>query len=214
MKMPLPMVHLAVAVGLGGDQSPAFLLGSIAPDAIHMRPQTDRESKAVTHLMSPADSADHVRLRQMLSEHSALPAFAAGYAAHLLTDRLWEETMVIQFRDAVPPELNEADRRTLYYHETDQVDFNLYHHMAWRPEVWERLKRSTAPDFPPLLSADEIAAWRDRTLSWFEDPHHEPHSLPYYISDEMVQQFITETIRQISQYFHDWSIAIPDVETK
>ena len=40
--MPLPMVHLAISVRMraqdGRALTPDFLLGSIAPDAIHMRP--------------------------------------------------------------------------------------------------------------------------------------------------------------------------------
>ena len=42
--MPLPMVHCAIAMGLAAREqrlpSGAFLLGSIAPDAIHTRPNT------------------------------------------------------------------------------------------------------------------------------------------------------------------------------
>ena len=52
--MPLPMIHLAVAVGVhtlaGREPSAAFLLGSIAPDAIHMRDGADRSDKERTHL--------------------------------------------------------------------------------------------------------------------------------------------------------------------
>lgn len=52
--MPLPMVHLAIAVQahklISSEPTPAFLLGSIAPDAIHMRPNTTRNDKQKTHL--------------------------------------------------------------------------------------------------------------------------------------------------------------------
>ena len=50
--MPLPMVHLSVAVSLcekdGRFPSPDFLLGSIAPDAIHMRPFTRKVIRNVS----------------------------------------------------------------------------------------------------------------------------------------------------------------------
>jgi hypothetical protein len=57
--MPLPMVHLAVAVRVHEVESrvpsSAFLLGSIAPDAIHMRPGTGRDDKRRVHLVDPHD---------------------------------------------------------------------------------------------------------------------------------------------------------------
>lgn len=50
--MPLPMVHFSVAVKyFENEEIPsAFLLGSIAPDSIHMRKNTNREDKKLTHL--------------------------------------------------------------------------------------------------------------------------------------------------------------------
>lgn len=208
--MPLPMVHLAAAIELGKRAkqfpSPAFLLGSIAPDSIHMRSGANGDSKVITHLNSPEDTADHDRVREMLIQQTALPGFAAGYAAHVLTDRLWEDSVVIRFRDAVGSDLDDAARRSLYYRETDQVDCNLYHQMPWRPEVWKCLEQTAAPDFPPLLSSLEITQWRDRTLHWFEDPQHEPHIVPRTIRDELVQNFVEDAVQKIEICFNMWQI--------
>ncbi|MBC8170774.1 MAG: zinc dependent phospholipase C family protein [Anaerolineae bacterium] len=135
--MPLPMVHLAVAVQLAAQRqqlpSPAFLLGSIAPDAIHMRLDADYEDKQRSHL-NQLDDLEHRQLQALLAQYgdraAPLPAFAAGYAAHLLTDRLWllEVSPVFQAQvGAIDP----VERRKIYYEDTDQVDFNLYHQAAW-----------------------------------------------------------------------------------
>jgi hypothetical protein len=65
--MPLPMVHLWVAVQMGEARgiwpSPEFLLGSIAPDAVHMRPGYERVHKRRSHLQDPRDTEEHDRVR-------------------------------------------------------------------------------------------------------------------------------------------------------
>jgi hypothetical protein len=170
--MPLPMVHLTVAVRRyesDGTLPPAFLLGSLAPDAIHMRPGAGREDKARTHLLAPPDTADHAAIRDLLGRYRTadreLADFAAGYAAHLLTDRHWAEAVYRPFRRALPPTLDPVSRRELYYRETDQLDFDLYHHMPWRPRVWELLALAPARDFAGLLKAAEIGRSSDRFRS-------------------------------------------------
>ncbi|GGG06264.1 hypothetical protein GCM10010913_30140 [Paenibacillus aceti] len=50
--MPWPMVHFAVSEELAaGQASPNLLLGSIAPDAIHVRGNITRAEKGRTHLV-------------------------------------------------------------------------------------------------------------------------------------------------------------------
>ena len=50
--MPLPMVHLSTAVKINtlqGLKSPEFYLGSISPDAVHMRTGFVRDDKIRSH---------------------------------------------------------------------------------------------------------------------------------------------------------------------
>lgn len=61
--MPLPMIHLAVAREYakasanfaGLINCPEYYLGSISPDAVHMRPGTGKSDKGITHLLSRAE---------------------------------------------------------------------------------------------------------------------------------------------------------------
>jgi hypothetical protein len=210
--MPLPMVHLAVAIQLGERYnqfpSPDFLLGSIAPDAIHMRPGNTYNDKHVTHLTSPADTPDHARVHDLLLQYTETPAFTAGYAAHLLTDRLWIQTTFVTFRASLPPDVDDAARRTLYYQETDQIDCNLHRDMSWRPTVWAALAQATAPDFPPWLTNSEIHLWRERTMNWFDDPGHNPHISPQYVTDALVANFIQQAAEYVANQFLTWQITL------
>jgi hypothetical protein len=195
--VPLPMVHLAVAVSLsekdGGFPSPDFLLGNIAPDAIHMRLNMSQRDKERVHLMElGVTSQELVQLfrAQYGMDKTQKKGFVGGYLTHLLTDRLWWETVIAPFRKKLPPILQEPDIRRLYYRDTDQIDIDLYLQMPWRAKAWSSLGSSSAMDFPPFLTAGEITQWRDRTILWFDDPKHNPLAEPVYITRVDTQDFI------------------------
>ncbi len=209
--MPLPMVHLAVAVRLheprGAEPSPAFLLGSIAPDAIHTRPGAGREEKRGTHLLDRPATGDRDPIAELRAGYRGadddLRNFADGYAAHLLTDRLWNALLERDYKPRLSPDLDPAERRALYYRETDQLDFNLYHRSPWRPRVWALLGQARPPDFTPLLAAEEIARWRDRTLAWFETPEKEPRITPVYLTDAAIHAFIERATEAVAAALAD-----------
>ena len=212
--MPLPMVHLAVAVQLceapHNIPSPAFLLGSIAPDAIHMRPGAGGDEKRRVHLLGSQD-LNHERIRAFLAPYWAhdigSPDLAEGYAVHLLTDRLWREKVIVPFRANVPQDIPYQDLRSLYYQDTDQIDFNLYYQMPWRAEVWAKLAAAAPEPIDALLTAQEIGLWRDRTLDWFEKLKKEPNIDPMHITDAVVRAFIDEAAAMARACLERWKSA-------
>jgi len=213
--MPLPMIHLAIAVELGRVypqcMSPAFLLGSIAPDSIHMRPNATGDDKQATHLIAEGSRfAENDDLHNLINQHHLaqppLPLFTLGYVVHILTDNFWKQTVIDSFRAKLPQELDHAAYRRLYYQETDQLDFNLYHHAAWRPDVWDRLAAADAVDFPPLLTASEIGGWCDRTLRWFTELKEEPGIIPEYLTDSLAQDFVAKAAGYVGTHLRQWSV--------
>lgn len=213
--MPLPMVHLAVAVQIhrleGSSPSPDFLLGSIAPDAIHMRPYSGRDDKQRVHLSevhAEVHDSHHEGARLLLAQHGSDEdspmGFAEGYVAHILTDRLWVKAVLDPFRKSIPPLLSTQEQRALYYLETDQIDFDLYHQMSWRLEVWSKLAAVQPTDFALLMTAGEIGQWRDRTLIWFEELKQEPMIEPVHITGADVQVFIDQAAEEIMRTLKVW----------
>ncbi|HTX90636.1 MAG TPA: zinc dependent phospholipase C family protein [Anaerolineales bacterium] len=206
--MPLPMVHLAIAVRLA-DSFPAagepdFLLGSLAPDAIHMRAGARPADKDACHLRGVEGLPDLDRIRSLLAEgdrrSGPLADFTAGYAAHLIADRLWMVLVYSEFKRKLE-RLDPEAMRKLYYLETDQVDFDIYRRADWRPRVWEGLARVSAPEFSPLLGAGEIAAWRDHTLHWFDETMQEPGIVPQYLTDALTEDFVGQAAGSVSEFF-------------
>ena len=213
--MPLPMVHLAVAVRvhemLGWELRGDYLLGNLAPDAIHMRVGCGRSEKNAVHFdvgTLPEEKAFAAIRRLLQIDYQGkqiLPSFRTGYSLHLLVDHFWTHGIVASFKDRLPKTMPDSEKRALYYLETDQIDFNLYHRMDWRPKVWETLAESTPRDFDGLLSAEEIQKWLTRDLNWFEKIKEEPRIIPTYITDEITISFIEYAAEKAAQFFGGYS---------
>lgn len=212
--MPLPMVHLAVAVQMHArcqrTLSPEFLLGSLAPDAIHARPATTREDKNRTHFHFTGDHDAFLTqvqkyLADQLVTQTDLPAraFAAGYATHVLTDSVWAMTVYARFRRGADAQVDLEARRALYYQETEKVDFLLYHGEPWRETVWAALCSARAFAVPDLLSAAEVSQWQEHTLSWF-DQHKEPAVQPRFITETIVREFIVRVTDALLAQWRIW----------
>ena len=129
--------------------------------------------------------------------------FAEGYAAHLLTDRLWIDTVFASFRASIPADLTRQEYRALYYRETDQIDLELYHQMPWRPDVWRELAAAEARDFS-LLTAEEIELWQQRTLDWFDKLKEEAGIKPLYITLADVRAFVERAAETTIRQFANW----------
>ena len=204
--MPLPMVHLAIATGVSAKPSAEFLLGALAPDAIHMRPGTSRRDKNATHIVVDAREWPEAPVRRWLAGYRNSPAplreLARGYAMHVLCDRLWGRTVFQSFRRAVSA-LDEASLRALYYRETDQIDMDLYRTVPWREKVWRLLAEARAYDVAGLLTAGEIDAWRQRTLKWYDAPEHDPAIAPRYFTRARVEAYIEDAVSRMAEA-HTW----------
>jgi hypothetical protein len=209
--MPLPMVHLSIAQRMiqkaGIEEQGAFLLGNISPDAIHMRENAEREDKWKTHFhvqgAAEADPFIQERIIPFLNGFSGgeeAAWFAKGYAAHVLTDLMWLLSIFSEFRSQTEQAQIE-DHRTLYYQETDQIDFNFYYHEPWRPAVWNRLEQTPPIEVPAILTSVEVEKWKWRTLNWFTEISKEPKIEPKYITEEKVRSFIEQTADQLLVLF-------------
>ncbi|NLG26225.1 MAG: hypothetical protein GX558_12775 [Clostridiales bacterium] len=207
--MPTPMVHLAVGLRLAQDwgrfaDQPSYYLGLIAPDAIHMREEPGRDDKIRSHLMRAAYHL--IPLDELLAstaafiaEHRALDeGYIAGYAAHVLTDRLW----VARYEDARLSRLFGAGGRmdrAAYYNDLDQADIALYRQLPQRPAIWRLLEAARPIDLNGLVSSGEAGRWRNHVLRWFDAAladmgRYRPATI---ITDEYVRSFVADAAIQV-----------------
>ncbi len=211
--MPLPMVHLGVARMILERTSmikdyPQFYLGAIAPDAVHMRINGNKQDKNKSHLRW-----DEVSVRKLYSDewkskivdlYARFPQddYVAGYCAHLFTDLYWSETVFEAFKakygnDNLP--LQERD--IAYYNDTDILDIQLYRECAWRRDAWACLKLSRGQDIVNCVSANEVDAWKERTLHWYENRTPQQYLPLRYISMDELLPFMDVAVSTITTLF-------------
>jgi len=210
--MPLPMVHFGVAIKYSEsiDVPATFFLGNIAPDAIHMRKNTNRQDKSFTHfavneIVDISSLENTYRKYVLRNQDRDWEWFVRGYFAHVLTDYYWLHSVYKNFKNKVLNEnLTKEENRSIYYQETDQIDYNLYHTKGWKDTVWNQLIQTKVYNFEPFLSFDEINFWRLRTLHWFDLISDEPLVQPKYITEKQVNDFIEETTEHIKRILKEW----------
>ncbi|MDD6033753.1 MAG: hypothetical protein PUC47_09790 [Oscillospiraceae bacterium] len=208
--MPLPMVHLSTALLLEEEgivrpaERSAYYLGSIAPDAIHMREHPASDAKSLSHAgaRSPRflDRIDSFCQRFPDYERSGISRdYLMGYLVHLLTDIYWKQAFydgfVQRYREDPAPLQNE---KAAYYNDTDVADIRLYKTLPRRPELWALLQAAHGYDLPGMVSAEEVDRWNARTLAWYEVPRE---YLPVrYASEESIRSFIRTAAERIREY--------------
>ena len=207
--MPLPMVHLSVAkkiieAGFEIKDLSRFYLGSISPDAIHMRKNADRLAKKITHLgssssvsMNFTDESEDGYINIMLdfvkiNKDKINIDFLWGYVIHILTDMYWSKMVHNKFtedykKDTAPIQ----DERWAYYNDTDRLDQVLFNECEWKNDVWQSLQNVAYFDFLDLLSAQEIKAWNERTLHWFDSGESQHKNPIKYITQADIEIFIS-----------------------
>lgn len=197
--MAYPTLHLLVAAqatsGTALAEEDAYLLGAIAPDAIHMRHGTCTSlGKRETHLLARGDGV--AESEAYLAAHGRAP-FHLGYAVHVRTDRLW----VRFFKEAYPALIlpdGHVDPAA-YQPDADWIDRALAAEVLPRTSILFRLARAVPPEDHPLLSAAEIGGWRDRYVALYSAIQAMPPGAPVHMRLARVQAFMAEAARTLRQ---------------
>lgn len=197
--MPWPMVHFAIAEQVsGGSASPALLLGSIAPDAIHARADTTREDKRKTHLMTddgqfPELETLRREILSCLSEASSKEwrQYVFGYFLHIYTDIRWTLDLYPGFKARFLGDPTAEGEQ--YKRESSQIEFILMRSQLRGNRVLLDLEHASAYPVPALVTEEEVEKYRDAKLDWLREAAHEPRIKPAFFTEEVVRSFIEGT---------------------
>jgi len=181
--MAFPITHLLVADELlarcprPGADGAQFMLGALAPDAVHYREGFEGaamknigNAKKVTHLCPVNDEPwgsvtlndDWIQRVKVWTKNSTGP-MAEGYAVHVLTDIHNNLTLWERFRTQYPTEAAKGYASD-YYRDLQEIDIRLYLSHVKDTRI-EMLLRCARPyDMPGLVSAGEIGTIRDNIL--------------------------------------------------
>ncbi|MDD2269161.1 MAG: zinc dependent phospholipase C family protein [Eubacteriales bacterium] len=205
--MPLPMVHLGVARNLidifSINDLPSFYLGSIAPDAVHMRDNFCQDDKSISHMRNEDKKLWENDIVSYIKTKVNSDVFLTGYSVHILTDIIWNRTLYTSFKTKYNQDDSPMqEQRWAYYNDTDKLDFELFYKMSYTNEMMEMLSKSKPVDVIGLVSSDEIAAWNERTLHWYdgkESQHKNP--IKYITFDELIN-FMQSAAIEISNLIY------------
>lgn len=208
--MPLPMVHLNVAQTVKNTKKlkiqniADYYLGSISPDAIHMKDNFTPKDKENSHLNARRnESIDNVK--KFITTVGIKNDFILGYIVHVLTDIYWHESLYQVFKTNYSEDKNPIqDQRHAYYSDTDQLDIMLYDQPN-RLVFWNYLNQAHAQSIKNIISAEEVDKWNKRTLNWYEEKHD--YQVPIrYISLVDLNKFISSASKFINQFLVDYEV--------
>ena len=176
--MALSMVHLLLARSWARGheaylECPEFYLGAISPDAMHVRFHADKYWR------------------------ERFTPFDVGYGIHALTDGYWVPSVKRDFPDFVDP-ARDALIPALYYNDVRQTDFRLYAEHPDRPRIFALLRQAVPPRDHPMLTAAELAQWRDDQFAFYEGPC--PHDAPVrHVDSAYVEGFIDRMVPEFDR---------------
>ena len=207
--MAQPMMHLLIADKIYTEKSVSihsygdFLLGSIAPDAVHVKENYTREQKDISHYRfnseSPINYFDPFYNQYHKSENKD---FVVGYLVHLLSDMIWYHSVRKPFKEKflkAPSQnmsMNEA-----YYADCEQIEQVMFLEKN-APCIIEAINRGKAYSLEGLIDAEDVIVWREK-LNF--DYNHKKSILPHtkYISEQNIRDYIANCAGECIAYLRN-----------
>ncbi len=169
----------------------AFLLGSIAPDAVQFRDGFVVSQKLVTHLCPDngeawgrvtANDLWMANVTRFAAESGGDP-FMLGYAAHIIGDIFNNVKIWTPFRMADPVNA-EKGHSSVYYEEVARVDTRLYYERMKGGWELRLLAEAEAVGLPGLVTRAEVNTIREGLL-YPNRPFSYPDRAPQKTGDEI-----------------------------
>jgi hypothetical protein len=181
--MPFPVTHLYIAERvltlrpMPEDAAASFLLGAIAPDGVHYRPNFNGDAKKQTHLCPESDEkwgrvTENDKWQKMvvnLSRFHQSDPFMLGYFTHIISDicnnrEIWMPYVKKHPKDAAKGYASD------YYKNIEQLDSYLYQQLKPNNRIERLIKKAPIRDAPGLVTAEEVDAIRYNAFTKDIDP--------------------------------------------
>lgn len=203
--MAQPMMHLLIADKIYKKFSSIhsygeFLLGSIAPDAVHVKENYTREIKDISHYRFNSKSRISY-FDAFINEYHTdeNKDFVVGYLVHLLSDMIWYHSIRVPFKEEFQKSpsqnmtMNEA-----YYADCEQIEQRMF----WEkdaPCIMEAINNSKAYSLEGLIDAEDVRAWKEKLIF---DYNNKKNILVHteYISEQNIRDYIENCAGECAEY--------------
>lgn len=221
--MAFQMIHMEIAYRLLKhipqiENKAEFILGCVAPDAVHMNPDYQVEMKVKTHMFEGcgmwSDTQDYQRWHSNIyhvfgklasaKESSPYRDFVIGLCVHCLTD-YWNDLKIwrkLQHEYMPPFKLEEF--KEAYYPEAKGIDAWLYQNSENTNVIIKMLTNAVAMDVEGFVNKEELERQRNHLLHTQYDIDVVDISQYHFLSAEIIEAFIEFTVMDIAETIKDW----------
>lgn len=194
-----------------------FLLGSVAPDSVHMRPEYRVEDKIHSHLFEGCgiwgDTDDYERWirniqlfkKQYIEEETDnnKKSFMMGIYVHCMTDYCNDIMLWRKIQKKYIPPLKLEQFREIYYPEARGIDQWLYQHSENTVKICNLLAEGRAYKVGDLLNIEDIELQRKHLLYKQYETEAVDISQYRFLADKIIEEIINKTVEKID---HTWNI--------
>lgn len=200
--MPLPAIHLFISNSIAPrfpihDKS-KYLLGSLAPDAIHAREKSTKDEKRELHFTSnlpEIESRINTTFDFYNKNENNSYDFILGYVIHVLVDHLWSHLLARYYLKGNCEEKNKDKIKCNYYSEVENIDF-YYLEKIQNLEIIKELRNANGEGICNLTQS-EVETWKDLVLdSFLKYPLYEDSQNAYFTMNK-INEFVKICIREI-----------------
>lgn len=216
--MAFQMIHMEIAYRLLEqipqiENAAEFILGSVAPDSVHMNPQFEIGMKVQSHMFEGcgewSDTQDYVRWRRNIEDGlhkfdnkekgTAYRDFTFGLCVHCLTDywndiKIWRKLQ----KEYIPP-MELAEFREAYYPEARGIDFWLHQNGRNTKSIMEMLDKAVAFDIKGLVNKDDIEKLKHHLLNIQYNVDAVDISKYRFLSADFLEDFINFNVKDIEE---------------
>ncbi|MDE5866821.1 MAG: hypothetical protein K2H31_09515 [Lachnospiraceae bacterium] len=216
--MAFQMIHMEIAYRLLEqisqiENAAEFILGSVAPDSVHMNPHFEIGMKVQSHMFEGcgkwSDTQDYVRWRSNIEnvlhkytdtgKSTVYRDFVFGLCVHCLTDywndiKIWRNLQ----KEYIPP-MEFTEFREAYYPEARGIDLWLHQNGKNTKSIMEMLDRSVAFDIVGLVNKDDIEKQKEHLLNVQYNVDTVDISKYRFLSADFLEDFIEFNVNDIKE---------------
>ena len=204
--MAQPMMHLLIADKIYTEKFTLihsygdFLLGSIAPDAVHVKENYTREIKDISHYRF--NSKSHISyFDTFINEYHTTENkdFVVGYLVHLLSDMIWYHSIRVPFKEEFLKTPSQSmSMNEVYYADCEQIEQLMFREKN-ASRIIEAINRSKAYTLEGLIESKDVKAWKEKLIF---DYNNKKNILLHtkYISEQSIRDYIVNCASECTKY--------------
>ena len=216
--MAFQMIHMEIAYRLLEripqiENAAEFILGSVAPDSVHMNPHFEIGMKVQSHMFEGcgewSDTQDYMRWRRNIvdglhkftdeEKGTAYRDFVFGLCVHCLTDywndiKIWRKLQ----KEYIPP-MEFTEFREAYYPEARGIDLWLHQNGRNTKSIMEMLNKAVAYDVEGLVNKVDIEKQKEHLLNVQYNVDAVDISKYRFLSADFLEDFIDFNVNDIKE---------------